>query len=324
MGKKDLWQSDYFDKNERFADIFNGALFGGKAVILSHELTEADGEIVSITDTKTEMKVIRDKVKKWHGGYLSILSLENQSYVDYRMVFRVMKEEALGYEKQWKEKKHKYQLSDEKLYSDEFLSGIKKKDKFVPIITLILYLGNDKAWDGAECLHEMLDMEDYLKAFVPDYRINVFDYHKYSDFSNFGQENKLLFELLSASDDKTKMADTLARNKTLCNKMDKDSISAILGIAGIHVNLEDIKQSENGKETYSMCKAFDEHKQEGYREGQRDGYNSGKVEGFNSCKISVIENMLRQNLADTLIMTIAECTQDVIDEVRKRLACSTN
>lgn len=178
----------------------------------------------------------------------------------------------------------------------------------MPIITLVLYLGNDKAWDGAESLHEMLDMEDTLKAFVPDYRINVFDYHKYSDFSNFGQENKLLFELLSASDDKTKMADTLARNKTLCNKMDKDSISAILGIAGIHTNLEDIKQSENGRETYSMCKAFDDHKQAGYREG----------------KISVIVNMLRHNMTDELIMTIAECTQDVIDEARKRLACSIN
>lgn len=34
MGKKDLWQSDYFDKNERFADIFNGTLFQGETDIL--------------------------------------------------------------------------------------------------------------------------------------------------------------------------------------------------------------------------------------------------------------------------------------------------
>lgn len=224
------------------------------------------------------------------------------------MLFRVMKEEALGYEKQWKDKKHEYQLLEEKLKDDEFLSGIKKEDKFVPIITLVLYLGNDKAWDSAESLHEMLDMEDNLKAFVPDYKINVFDYHKYSDFSNFGQENKLLFELLSASDDEAKMSETLDKNQELCNGMDRDSINAILGIAGIHTDLENIKQYENGRETYNMCKAFDDHKQAGYREG----------------KISVIENMLRHNMADELIMTIVECTQEVIDEARKRLACSTN
>ena len=318
MGKKDLWQSDYFDKNERFADIFNGALFGGKAVILPHELTEADGEIVSITDTKMGMKVIRDKVKKWHGGYLSILSLENQSYVDYRMVFRVMKEEALGYEKQWKEKKHEYQLLKQSLKNDEFLSGIKKGDKFVPIITLVLYFGNDKKWDGAETLHEMLDMEDTLKAFVPNYRINVFDYHKYSDFSNFGQENKLLFELLSASDDKTKMADTLARNKELCSKMDKDSICAVLGIAGINADLEDIKLYENEKEVYSMCKAFDDHKES----GRKEGYNAGMADGKAEAKTNVVENMLRHNMADELIIMLAACTQEFIDEVREHMLCS--
>ena len=28
-------------------------------------------------------------------------------------------------------------------------------------------------------------------------------------------------------------------------------------------NLEDIKQYENGRETYNMCKAFDDHKESG-------------------------------------------------------------
>ena len=311
MGKKDLWQSDYFDKNDRFADIFNGILFGGNRVILPDELIEADGEIISISEAVSGTKVIRDKVKRWHGGYLSILSLENQSYVDYRMVFRIMKEEALGYEKQWKNQKYKHQLLKEKLDRHEFLSGMKREDKFVPIITLALYFGNDKAWDGAESLHELLNIEDRLKPFVPEYKINIFDYHRYTDFSNFGQENKLLFELLSASNDKTKMADTLARNLKLCRQMDKDSISAIQGITGTNIDLANI-QNEDRKDTYNMCKAFDDYKLEGYQEGRQEGFNSGKA--------VVIENMLRHNMAEELIMTLAECTQEVIDEVRKRLA----
>ena len=178
MGRKDLWQSDYFDKNERFADIFNGALFDGAEVILPNDLMDADGEIVSITETEAGRKVICDKVKRWHGGYLSVLTLENQSYVDYRMVFRVMKEEALGYEKQWKDKKYAYQLQKERLDGHEFLSGIKRDDKFIPIITLVLYLGNDTKWDGAESLHEMLDMKEALKPYVSEYKINLFDYHR--------------------------------------------------------------------------------------------------------------------------------------------------
>ena len=34
MGKKDLWQSDYFDDKERFADMINGVMFDGKAETL--------------------------------------------------------------------------------------------------------------------------------------------------------------------------------------------------------------------------------------------------------------------------------------------------
>ena len=30
MGQKDLWKSDYFDSNVRFADAYNGIFFGGK------------------------------------------------------------------------------------------------------------------------------------------------------------------------------------------------------------------------------------------------------------------------------------------------------
>lgn len=311
MGKKDLCQSDYFDKNDRFADIFNGILFGGNTVILPDELSETDGEIISTSETGSGTKVIRDKVKPWHGGYLSILSLENQSYVNYRMVFRIMKEEALGYEKQWKNQKHNHQLLEEQLDGHEFLSGIKKNDKFVPIITLVLYFGTDKAWDGAESLHEMLDIADELKPFVPEYKINVFDYHRYTDFSNFGQENKLLFELLSASDDKTKMSDTLTRNRKLCTQMDKDSIRAIQGITGTNIDLDTIL-NEDKKETYNMCKAFDDYRLEGYQEGRQVGCQESKM--------TIIKNMLRHNMAEELIMTLAECTQEVIDEARKRLA----
>ena len=311
MGKKDLWQSDYFDKNDRFADIFNSILFGGNTVISPDELSETDGEIISTSETGSMTKVIRDKVKRWHGGYLSILSLENQSYVDYRMVFRIMKEEALGYEKQWKDQKHNHQLLEEHLDGHEFVSGIKKNDKFVPIITLVLYFGTDKAWDGAERLHEMLDIADELKPFVPEYKINVFDYHRYTDFSNFGQENRLLFELLSASDDKTKMSDTLTRNRKLCTQMDKDSILAIQGITGTNIDLDTIL-NEDKKETYNMCKAFDDYKLEGYQEGRQVGCQESKM--------TIIKNMLRHNMAEELIMTLAECTKEAIEEARKRLA----
>jgi len=41
MGKQDGYQSDFFEDKGRFADVFNGALFGGREVIRPEELEEA-------------------------------------------------------------------------------------------------------------------------------------------------------------------------------------------------------------------------------------------------------------------------------------------
>ena len=94
MGKKDLWQIDYFGDKGRFADMFNGILFDGKTIIKEEELEEADSKLVYHEKSGESVSVIRDKVYKWKEQHVSICVLENQSYVDYRMVFRVMLEEA--------------------------------------------------------------------------------------------------------------------------------------------------------------------------------------------------------------------------------------
>ena len=59
------------------------------------------------------------------------------------------------------------------VFVQEFLSGLRKDDKLMPIITVVFYLG-DKPWDGPKSLHEMLNIyDDSVKKYVPDYRINL-------------------------------------------------------------------------------------------------------------------------------------------------------
>lgn len=42
MGQRDLYQSDFYEDKNRFADIFNGALFKGKEVMKPEDLETAD------------------------------------------------------------------------------------------------------------------------------------------------------------------------------------------------------------------------------------------------------------------------------------------
>ena len=103
MGKKDLYQSEFYDDPRRFSDAFNGILFAGREVMKPEELEEADSVLVGLPESNSGRKVICDKIRRWKGRYVSLMVLENQSYVDYRMVLRAMKTEVMGYEKQQRE-----------------------------------------------------------------------------------------------------------------------------------------------------------------------------------------------------------------------------
>ena len=57
--------------------------------------------------------------------------------------------------------------------SGEYLTGFYKKDKLLPVITLVVFFSADE-WDGPMTLHEMLSVSDKkLLSFVSDYRINL-------------------------------------------------------------------------------------------------------------------------------------------------------
>ena len=271
MGQKDNYQSDFYEDRGRFADVFNGVLFEGKAIMKPEELETEDSVMVSIRNKKTGKKVIADKIRKWRGQYVSIMVLENQSYVDYRMVLRVMEAEVIGYDKQRKEAYQHKCKAGERFEGDEYPSRMKKGQKFIPIITLVLYMGKDKLWDGAKSLYEMLELDEAVKPFVNDFKLNLFDYHDWEDFSRFKTENRLLFELLSNAGDKKKLNNLLQENVGF-SKVDEESARAILGILGIKTDLDAIKkQDEKGKEVYDMCKAVQDLKREGRREGKKEG-----------------------------------------------------
>ena len=281
MGQKDLWQSDYFDNNERFADIYNGIFFSGEEIIKPTELEPCDSVFVHHFQNQDTVKVICDKVRKWKGQHLAILPLENQSYVDYRMVLRVMQEEILGYEKQRKEAFETLKQEDYPFDKNEFLSSMKKDQKFIPVIPLILYLGTDSEWNGAKTLYQLLEIDEDLKPFVNNYKLNFYDYHNQTDFSNFKTENKLLFEVLANAADKNKVKQ-LFQEESENYSLDREAAAALIGMAGIKMDLDKLKEEKDGKVEYKMCKAFQEITQEARAEGYKDGMDAGYKNGVDA------------------------------------------
>lgn len=300
MGQKDYAQNDYLNDKVRFADICNGILFQGKELIGPEDLHEMNPDIVYQDNNQKKLrKIIPDKMCLWKGIYISVLALENQSMVDYSMVFRTMKTEALTYEKQWRTLERDYRLRG-LIGEKENLSWnvLAKEARFAPVILLVIYYGMDKAWDGAKCLYDMLTMDKELEPYVSNYKMNLFDYHDYEDFSFFKTENRELFEVLSCAKDEEKMDQLLSGNIERYRNLATDAVEVIFKLTGIDLNiLENVRKE--GMEVVDMCKAWDDHKEAGRNEGRQEGVFTSIKNLMESTKVSAIQAMEMLQVSET-------------------------
>ena len=266
MGKTDEYQFDYLDDNERFADQVNGALFEGRQIVKAEELEPADAQAVYLgkeAGARKAVKTVVDKVRMWRGRLLHILAVENQTYVDYHMVLRNMLSESLSYQKQWRQKKRAHEKErDLRAGTDAFLSGMVEDEKFIPVITLVVYCGTEHSWNGARCLHDLLEVEEELKAFVSNYKMNLYDCHEHDTFDEYKTGLRRLFEVVRYSKDKEELGRILEENREVYSRLDNDTREVIEVVAKVRIGKE-YETVENGERRYDMCKAFMDMKLEG-------------------------------------------------------------
>ena len=324
MGRADEYQFDYLDDNRRFADQVNGALFQGRQVVKPDELEPADMQLVyrGKEDGKRESyKTVVDKIRTWRGKVIHILAIENQTYVDYHMVLRNMLTECLSYQKQWKEKRAVHmEAKDLRFGTDAFFSGMKKEEKFMPVITLVVYCGMEHPWDGAGCLHELLEIDEELKAFVTNYKLNLYDCHEHDTFDEYHTGLRQLFEVVRYGRDKEKLQQIMEQNKETYSRLDQDTRELLEVVAKIRIKEEETVM-ENGEKKYDMCKAFVDMKlegiEEGRQEGREEGRKEGRKEGSRERLVNTICIKLRKNKQPQII---AEELEEELSEIEKVIA----
>lgn len=221
MGVIDTEGKQYLSNPELFADAFNFLLYKGEQVIQAKELRELDTTELTVpygNGVKAPVQKYRDLLKLWNAmmdenAIYVILGAEIQDQVNYGMPVKDGLYDMLGYSKQIAEIKRSYrngkkssegELTVEngvlkiKLTGSEFLSGLRKDDKLIPIITAVLYLG-EEPWDGPKSLFDMLDVKDErLTRFLSDYKLNLISPADMSDeeFEEFHTELGYVMKLL--------------------------------------------------------------------------------------------------------------------------------
>ena len=173
-------------------------LYQGNQVINPEELRELDTTVSVVpygNNAKVPVQKYRDLLKIWSAmmdktAIYIIFGVEIQNKIHYGMPVKDGLYDMLGYAKQISEISKSYRKGFEeknnsgellidngvlkiKLNDEEFLSGLRKEDKLMPIITAVFYLG-DKPWDGPRSLFEMLDVYDErIFPFLNNYKLNL-------------------------------------------------------------------------------------------------------------------------------------------------------
>ena len=248
LGAKDHDIYQVLSDEEVFADLFNGALFGGSQLIRPEMLAQMnEKKYVNITGTvqgqkKVILKRLRDvqKSAELREGCLAvILAAEGQREIHFAMPVRSMLYDAVDYTSQVEQITKAHMKQKDLKKRPEYLSGLKKEDRLLPVITIVFYYGEDQERDGPLSLHDMLE--------IPE-------------------------ELLPLMKDKEGMKATLAKNRGHYSCMDKKSG----WILSKFLNIPELKKEVREGEVIDMCTAIEEMIQDSREEGIAYGVEQGE------------------------------------------------
>lgn len=256
MQEKDISQKMLEQFNDVFSDIVNVLLFNGENVVDENSLLDTPTTAMLKIDGSVHSQD-RDVAKYWQHSCINIalFGFENQTVPDKLMPLRVISYDGTEYGRQTK-KRYRY------------------KTKY-PVITLVLYLGYKKRWSYPINIIDIVKVDDRLKPFVNDYRINLFE------IAYLDEEKTALFK-----SDFRILVDYLHQLRTNNSYNPKDytikHINELLTLMSVMTGdkrFEDSINEANEKEAKYMCEVLDIIENRGIEKGLEKGMEKGLEKG---------------------------------------------
>ena len=261
MNGKDITQKMLERYNDVFADIVNVLLFNGKKILDEDALIDTPVDSTLKLDGEIHSQD-RDVAKYWKNSQINIalFGLENQTVPDKLMPMRVIGYDGAEYKKQ---------VLEENRYKKKY-----------PVITLVLYMGYDRNWKYSNSLLDLLEVDENLKPYVNDYKINIFE------IAFLDREKINLFK-----SDFRMLADYLYQMRTTDSyKGDESDIKHVDEILMLMSAMSGFKNVDNiikvaHERKISNMKGFFELAEEkglekGFELGRTEGLELGRTEGL--------------------------------------------
>ena len=315
MRDRDAATKQYMSHRDVVADAFNFYLYDGEQRILPERLRKMDATELASLYGKTDggsVQKIRDELILWEmmrdeDAVYVILGIENQTHIDYAMPVRDMLYDALQYARQVEESKRSYRKKkNTKMNSAEFLSGFRKEDKLMPVITLVVYFG-EESWDGPQSIREMLNTKDeVILSYVQDYKLNLIVPATIRD-EEFDKFHTDLGAILQFIKHQSQEDNSWMQDYKRFEQVEREAVDVINKLTGTK-----IKYEEN-EEVVNMCRAWDNSmtkaREEGHSAGLQEGHSAGLREGISTTKAvfkAYISGKNAEEIAKELKMPLEE------------------
>lgn len=307
MQEQNNISKDYFKRKDRFADLLNGYIYHGQQMIRADDIKEMD-PVIPVPRVYGQGVILQANVnivdlinKVQLNCHVVLVALQNQTRVHYAMPIRVMNTDAAIYYEQWKQLYTSHRQAKDLIERAEFLSGMKKDDKLKPVITLVVYFGQ-QAWDGPRTLKELLDLsglDEAMLGMIADYPMNLLEVRSFKNLEWFHSDIRQVFGFLAYAQDKAKLKNFMKENEAAFHSVDENAYDLI----GAMSNTKELKElrtqvlREGGK--YDMCKAIDDMIQDGRLEGRKEGRRTGR-----NTLNTLFQKLIQDNRQEELMQSI--------------------
>lgn len=291
MGAKDITEKILADFNDVFADIINGVLFDGKQVVSEHALENVkDRSQYKFNNIIHEQE--RDLAKRWipYKICFALYGLEHETGAEPYMPMRI-----IGY--------------DGAAYRGQLTKRERDRPNF-PVITIVLYFGT-KHWDQPRTLYECMNIQENLKPFVSDYKINVVEVAFLDDkLDNFHSDFRIIAEYFV---NKRRNIEYTPSAQEIQHVDEFLKLLQALTGDDRYFDVLNLLQKEAKKEGVNMCEILDKVENRGIAIGEIRGEIRGEKRGEKRGREKMADEinqlnaiLLKQNRMDDLIRTLTD------------------
>lgn len=151
------------------------------------------------------------------------------------------------------------------------------------ISSIYLFLTDQIIWDGPRSLHDMLEKDEPfsdIARYVADYKLNLIAPSEIESFDQFHTSVREVLEILKYAGDETGM-DHLIHSNPSYQKLENEAVYVINQFVNLGLSVDETEGETD------MCKAWDDHKKAGIREGEERGRKGILISLCRSGEISV-------------------------------------